>query len=148
MVSCINISMSGQIYGPGPVRCDAGWRFVIHFSISRNNDERQPRRKVAIFSRLLLFDDVKHSPVAPSNLSALEPLSQMDRERRALLSHAALCRRVAGEISHTNAAKRLRMMAQEYETRALRLAGVRREAEDDVGASSEMFKTEQRTRSE
>jgi hypothetical protein len=143
MVSCVNISMSSQIYGPGPVRCDAGWRFVIHFSISRNNDERQPRRKVAIFSRLLLFDDVKHSPVAPSNLSALEPLSRMDRERRALLSHAALCRRVAGEISHTNAAKRLRMMAQEYETRALRLAGVRREAEDDVGASSEMFKTEQ-----
>ena len=79
----------------------------------------------------------------PSNLSALEPLSQMDRERRALLGHAALCRRVAGEISHTNAAKRLRMMAQEYETRALRLEGVRREAEDDVGASSEMFKTEQ-----
>ena len=37
MVSCINISMSGQIYGPGPVRCDAGWKFVIHFSISRNN---------------------------------------------------------------------------------------------------------------
>ena len=35
------------------------------------------------------------------------------------------------------------MMAQEYETRALRLEGVRREAEDDVGASSEMFKTEQ-----
>jgi len=36
------------------------------------------------------------------------------------------------------------MMAQEYETRALRLADVRREAEeDDVGASSEMVKTEQ-----
>ena len=99
--------------------------------------------KLPFFSRLLLFDDVKHSPVVPSNLSALEPLSQMDRERRALLSHAALCRRVAGEISHTNAAKRLKMMAQEYETRALRLEGVRREAEDDVGASSEMFKTEQ-----
>ena len=78
-----------------------------------------------------------------SNLSALEPLSRMDRERRALLDHAALCRRVAGEISHPNAAKRLRMMAQEYETRALRLEGVTREAEDDVGASSEMFKTEQ-----
>ena len=78
-----------------------------------------------------------------SNLSANEPLFRMDRERRALLDHAALCRRVAGEISHTHAAKRLRMMAQEYETRALRLEGVRREAEDDVGASSEMFKTEQ-----
>ena len=63
-----------------------GGNSSIHFSISRNNDERQPRRKVAIFSRLLLFDDVKHSPVAPSNLSALEPLSRMDRERRALLS--------------------------------------------------------------
>ena len=35
------------------------------------------------------------------------------------------------------------MMAQEYETRALRLEGVR---EDDVGASSEMFKTEQSER--
>ena len=78
-----------------------------------------------------------------ATFSALRPLSGVDRERRALLDHAALCRRVAGEISHTNAAKRLRMMAQEYETRALRLEGVRREAEDDVGASSEMFKTEQ-----
>ena len=67
----------------------------------------------------------------------------MDRERRALLDHAALCRRVAGEISHPQAAKRLRMMAQEYETRALRLEGVPREAEDDMGASPEMFKTEQ-----
>ena len=83
------------------------------------------------------------SGAAWSNLSVPEPLFGMDRERRALLDHAALCRRVAGEISHTHAAKRLRMMAQEYETRALRLEGVRREAEDDVGASSEMFKTEQ-----
>ena len=78
-----------------------------------------------------------------SNLSASEPLSRMDRERQALLDHAALCRRVAGEISHTHAAKRLRMMAQEYETRALRLEGVRQEAADDIGASPEMFKTEQ-----
>ena len=78
-----------------------------------------------------------------ATFSALRPLSGVDRERRALLDHAALCRRVAGEISHTNAAKRLRMMAQEYETRALRLEGVR---EDDVGASSEMFKTEQSER--
>ena len=36
-----------------------------------------------------------------------------------LLDHAALCRRVAGEISHTHAAKTLRMMAREYESRAL-----------------------------
>ena len=83
------------------------------------------------------------SPVRPSNLSAPEPLSEMDRERRALLDHAALCRRVAGEISLTDAAKRLRMMAEEYEIRALRLERGTREAEDAVGASSEMFKTEQ-----
>jgi hypothetical protein len=35
------------------------------------------------------------------------------------------------------------MMAQEYETRAVRLEGISREAEDDEGASPEMFKTEQ-----
>jgi hypothetical protein len=66
----------------------------------------------------------------------------MDRERRALLDHAALCRRVAGETSHLVAAKRLRIMAQEYWTRALRLEGVAREVEDDV-ASPELFRTEQ-----
>jgi hypothetical protein len=53
---------------------------------------------------------------------------------------------VAGEISHTHAAKRLRMMAEEYETRALRLEGVPREAENDIGAGPEMFKTEQTER--
>jgi len=67
----------------------------------------------------------------------------MDRERRALLDHAALCRRVAGEISHSHAVKRLRMMAEEYETRALMFQGVPREAKDGLGASQEMFKTEQ-----
>ena len=35
------------------------------------------------------------------------------------------------------------MMAQEYETRARRLEGLGRKAEDNVGASAEMFKTEQ-----
>ena len=35
------------------------------------------------------------------------------------------------------------MMAREYEFRALRLEGLGREAEDSVGASAEMFKTEQ-----
>jgi hypothetical protein len=34
------------------------------------------------------------------------------------------------------------MMAEEYETRALRLQGVPREAKDGMGASQEMFKTE------
>ena len=48
-----------------------------------------------------------------------------------------------GEISHTHATKTSRMMAQEYETRALWLEGFPRDAEDDVGASLEMFKTEQ-----
>jgi len=49
--------MSSQIYGPSPVHCDTWWKFVIQFSISQ---ESQPRRKVAAFSRLLLFDDAKH----------------------------------------------------------------------------------------
>ena len=47
----------------------------------------------------------------------------MDLERQALLDHAALCRHVADEISHANAANRLMRMAQEYEARAFRLAG-------------------------
>jgi hypothetical protein len=38
------------------------------------------------------------------------------------------------------------MMAEEYETRALRLEGVPREAENDIGAGPEMFKTEQTER--
>ena len=46
----------------------------------------------------------------------------MDLEIRALLDHAALCRRVAAEISHPNAANRLRLMAEEYEARAFRFA--------------------------
>jgi hypothetical protein len=59
----------------------------------------------------------------------------MNRERRALLDHAALCRRVADEISHMHAAKRLRRMAQEYELRAIVLQG--------IGANSAKVKTEQ-----
>ena len=39
------------------------------------------------------------------------------------MDHAALCRHVAGEIAHANAANRLMRMAQEYEARAFRLAG-------------------------
>ena len=31
MVSCINISMSSQIYGPGPVHCDACWKSSSNF---------------------------------------------------------------------------------------------------------------------
>ena len=147
MVSCINISMSSQIYGPGPIHCDARWKFVIQFSISQ--EIPIPEVNVSRAEKLPLFPGYyflmmsAFSGAARSNLSALEPLSRVDRERRALLDHAALCRRVAGEISHTHAAKRLRMMAREYESRALRLEGLAREAEDNVGASAEMFKTEQ-----
>ena len=35
MVSCINIRISSQIYGPGPVQCGAWWKFGIQFSISQ-----------------------------------------------------------------------------------------------------------------
>jgi hypothetical protein len=76
----------------------------------------------------------------------IEPLSGVDRERRALLDHAARCRRVAAETtSHAGAASRLRTMAEEYEARAQRLEGegtfeVARLTEDD---GEEMFKSEQ-----
>ena len=138
MVSCINVSMSGQKNGPGPIRCDEGWKFVIHFR-SRNKYLQEANvscaEKFLLFSRLLLFD-IEQSPMPrKSNRSALEPLSRVNQERRALLDHAALCRRVAGETSHTIAAKRLRMMAQEYESRAHGLEGAVRAAEDDVGAT-------------
>ena len=53
----------------------------------------------------------------------------MDLERRALLDHAALCRRVAGEISHANAINKLTMMAQEYEARVLSLELIARKGE-------------------
>src|SRR6188768_3961350 len=55
--------------------------------------------------------------------------SCVDLERRALLDHAAMCRRVAGEISHANAVNKLTMMAQEYEARARSLELMAREAE-------------------
>ena len=35
MVSCINIRISSQIYGPGPVQCGAWWKFGIQFLISQ-----------------------------------------------------------------------------------------------------------------
>ena len=146
-VSCLNISMSSQIYGPGPVHCDAWWKFSIQCSISQ--EIPTPKVNVSRAEKFPLFPGYyslimsAFSGAARATFSAPEPLSQMDRERRALLDHAALCRRVAGEISHTHAAERLRMMAQEYETRARRLEGVPREANDDIGAIPEMFKTEQ-----
>jgi hypothetical protein len=144
MVSCINISVSIQIYGPGPINCDAGWKFVTHFELTgipipEVNVSRA--EKLPLFPGYYFLMISRFSSGARSNLSAPEPLSPVDRERRALLDHAALCRRVAGEISHTQAAKRLRMMAQEYETRAIRLEGVAREANDNVGASARTAQT-------
>ncbi|WP_161495430.1 hypothetical protein [Bradyrhizobium sacchari] len=53
----------------------------------------------------------------------------MNIEKRALLDHAERCRRVANELSHREAAQRLRAMADEYEARATSL--------DDEGASVE-----------
>jgi len=122
------------------------------FGLTRSTNtggERQTRRKVAALSRLLLFDDVgiHRCRARGATFQHLNRFPGWTGKDGALPDHAALCRRVAGEISHTHAAKRLRMMAQEHETRARRLEGVPREAEDDIGASLEMFKTEQ-TRSE
>ncbi|RXG92817.1 hypothetical protein [Bradyrhizobium zhanjiangense] len=45
----------------------------------------------------------------------------MSIEKRALLDHAERCRRVAGELAHHAAARRLQSMAEEYEERAARL---------------------------
>lgn len=142
MVSCINVSMSGQKNGPGPIRCDEGWKFVIHFR-SRNKYLQEANvscaEKFLLFSRLLLLD-IEQSPMPrKSNRSALEPLSRVNQ---ALLDHAALCRRVPGETSHTIAAKRLRMMAQEYESRAHGLEGTV-ERRRMTSARPETFKSEQ-----
>jgi len=45
----------------------------------------------------------------------------MSIEKRALLDHAERCRRVAGELAHRDAARRLQAMAEEYEARAASL---------------------------
>ncbi|MGY3036557.1 hypothetical protein ACVIIV_005727 [Bradyrhizobium sp. USDA 4354] len=49
----------------------------------------------------------------------------MSIEKRALLDHAERCRRVAGELAHSEAARRLQSMAEEYEERAARLDDAR-----------------------
>ncbi len=46
---------------------------------------------------------------------------QMNIEKRALLDHAKRCRRVADNLAHDAAARRLRAMAEAYEARAARL---------------------------
>ena len=130
MVSCINVSLSGQKNGPSPIRCDAGWKFAIHF---RSRNKSLQEANVSCAESFYFFPDYYFLISINLNRSALEPLSRVNQERRALLDHAALCRRVAGETSHTIAAKRL--MAQEYESCAHRLEGVVRAAEDDVGAT-------------
>lgn len=45
----------------------------------------------------------------------------MNIEKRALLDHAERCRRVADDLAHSEAALRLRAMADEYQARATRL---------------------------
>ncbi|WFU44680.1 hypothetical protein QA640_20845 [Bradyrhizobium sp. CB82] len=45
----------------------------------------------------------------------------MNIEKRALLDHAERCRRVAEDLAHNEASRRLRTMADEYEARAARL---------------------------
>jgi hypothetical protein len=74
--------------------------------------------------QLLLFDDGKtfSGLGGRATISTVRPLFFVDLEIRALLDHAALCRRVAAEISHANAANRLMLMAEEYEARALGFA--------------------------
>ncbi|KYK50219.1 hypothetical protein A1D31_21110 [Bradyrhizobium liaoningense] len=52
----------------------------------------------------------------------------MNIEKRALLDHAERCRRVANDLAHSEAAQRLRAMADEYQARATRL--------NDEGVSS------------
>ena len=62
IVSCVDISMRGQIYGPGPVHCNSWWKFSHPIFDSQEiptpKVKRQPRGKVSTFSRLLLFDNV------------------------------------------------------------------------------------------
>ncbi|MGL9618144.1 hypothetical protein QRQ56_09095 [Bradyrhizobium sp. U531] len=45
----------------------------------------------------------------------------MNIEKRALLDHAQRCRRVAEDLTHREAARRLCAMADAYEARAARL---------------------------
>jgi len=45
----------------------------------------------------------------------------MNIEKRALLDHAQRCRRVADDLAHREAARRLRAIADVYEARAARL---------------------------
>ena len=76
MVSCINISMCIQIYGPGPIKCDAGWKFVIHFdltgiSIPKVNASRAEKLPLFPGYYFLMMSSTCN---ARSNLSAPEPL--------------------------------------------------------------------------
>ena len=89
-----------------------GVEIGIHFSISRNNDERQPRRKVAIFSPayyFLMMSSISGGAEQPFSTRTVVP--DGPGKTSLIKSVPPLCRRVAGEIYHTNAAKRLRMMA-------------------------------------
>ncbi|MEY9884565.1 hypothetical protein [Bradyrhizobium sp. USDA 329] len=72
---------------------------------------------------IALFRQPAEGPMAP-----LERCRWMNIEKRALLDHAERCRRVANDLAHSEAAQRLRAMADEYQARATRL--------NDEGVSS------------
>ena len=102
------------------------WRPWVEASIRAANtgDNLAGAEWLPFSQQLLLFDDGKtfSGLSGRATISAVRPLFFVDHEIRALLDHAALCRRVAAEISHANAANRLRLMAEEYEARAFGFA--------------------------
>jgi hypothetical protein len=62
-------------------------------------------------------------------IERLARCEEMNIEKCALLDHAQRCRRVADDLAHREAARRLRAMADVYEARAARL-------DDDEDGSS------------
>ena len=142
MVSWINISMSGQIYGPGPVHAARGGNSSSTFRSHEITDERQTRRKVAIFSRLLLFDDVEHFRWRGATFQHLNRCPGWTGKDEPYWSCRPLSTRRGRDFAY-ECCEEVEDDGAGIETRALRLERVRREAEDDVGASSEMFKAEQ-----
>jgi len=55
MVSCINISMSSQIYCPGPVHCGVWWKFLLHSSIPNKKKYQYLEVNVRRAEKLPLF---------------------------------------------------------------------------------------------
>jgi hypothetical protein len=72
---------------------------------------------IAYFSRLMTSRQGDRMGAS----AMLARCRQMNIEKRALLDHAKRCRRVANNLAHDAAARRLRAMAETYEARAARL---------------------------